>query len=56
MMCDDCQYIEQCKKEYGEYREDGDDYRAVVGSHFCRKSWDPFYEMMNGKVTILVKE
>lgn len=40
--CDDCDWIEQCSNEFGELRGDGDDYRAVIGTHFCRRSWENF--------------
>ncbi len=40
--CLNCSHIEKCKHEYGDIREDGDDYRAISGTHFCRKSWDNF--------------
>lgn len=40
--CIDCQYKIACEKAYGAERDDGDDYRAVIGTHFCRRSWDGF--------------
>jgi hypothetical protein len=47
--CIDCTHRKDCEQEYGEIREGGDDFRAVVGSHFCRKSWDQFYYDMKRK-------
>jgi len=42
--CENCQYKLACQYEFGKERPDGDDYRAVIGTHFCRKSWEPFYK------------
>lgn len=42
--CKQCQYRIACQFEFGKERSDGDDYRAVAGTHFCRKSWEPFYK------------
>jgi hypothetical protein len=41
--CSDCFHKTVCEKDYGLEREDGDDYRAVIGTHLCRRSWDLFY-------------
>jgi len=38
----DCKWEAACAAENGQKREDGDDYRALCGTHFCRKSWDDF--------------
>jgi hypothetical protein len=32
--CENCEYKNECEKE----RQDGDDYRAICGTHFCRRS------------------
>lgn len=37
--CNDCEYISWCKSEFGK------EYQAVIGTHFCRRSFD---EYMNG--------
>jgi len=50
LWCDNCSHVENCKHDYGEKRDDGDDYRAVVGTHFCRKSWDTFDQHCREKV------
>lgn len=47
--CEDCKYRTNCENEYGKKRSDGDDYRAICGTHFCRRSWDSFYKMMKTK-------
>ena len=49
MECDNCKWKESCIAEYGDLRDDGDDYRAIEGSHLCRKSWDPFYKSLKKK-------
>lgn len=41
--CPICEFKVECEKNHGEYREDGDDYRAVEGTHFCAYSWKNFY-------------
>jgi len=52
--CSTCEHRFSCEKEYGEEREDGDDFRAVIGTHFCRASWDIFIgymkEIHNGNI------
>lgn len=48
-LCTGCPYKEKCIEKYGPEREDGDDYRAVEGTHFCRRSWDSFIEIMEEK-------
>lgn len=40
--CDNCSHKEACIEEYGPKREDGDDYRAVIGTHHCLASWNDF--------------
>jgi len=47
--CENCKYKTECEKEYGKERPDGDDYRAICGSHFCELSWESFYEMRESK-------
>ncbi len=42
--CDKCEHVEACITQYGEKRADGDDYRAMVGTHYCRASWDAFID------------
>jgi hypothetical protein len=37
--CDDCEYVSWCRSEFGN------EYQAVIGTHFCRRSWDQY---MNG--------
>lgn len=37
--CDDCEYREWCMSEFGK------EYQSIIGTHFCRRSWD---EYMNG--------
>lgn len=37
--CDDCEYMEWCMGEFGK------EYQSIIGSHFCRRSWDAY---MNG--------
>jgi predicted nuclease with TOPRIM domain len=37
--CDDCEYREWCMGEFGK------EYQCIIGTTFCRKSWD---EYMNG--------
>lgn len=37
--CDDCEYREWCRDEFGK------EYQCIIGTTFCRKSWD---EYMNG--------
>lgn len=39
---DDCKWEAECAAQNGEKREDGDDYRALCGTHFCQKSWESF--------------
>lgn len=36
------EYKFPCKQEFGAERDDGDDYRAIEGSHFCRFTWSDF--------------
>jgi hypothetical protein len=36
---DGCEYRTLCEEEFGEYNVNGDDFRAVEGTHFCRLSW-----------------
>jgi len=43
--CERCEYKNECEKEYGKERQDGDDYRAICGTHFCKLSWKPFYQL-----------
>lgn len=38
--CEECEHKIKCEKEYGAKRDDGDDYTAVIGTHFCLRSWD----------------
>ena len=45
-MCNCCSYKKECIKENGDEREDGDDYRAIEGTHLCRKSWDKHIERL----------
>jgi hypothetical protein len=40
--CEDCKYVDECEKHYGKIGVDKEDCTAIVGSHFCRKSWDGF--------------
>jgi len=40
--CDKCKYEEECEKHNGKKRDDGDDYRAIIGSHMCQLSWEGF--------------
>lgn len=40
--CDTCTHRKECEREHGVMRNDGDDFRAVCGTHFCRASWDDF--------------
>jgi hypothetical protein len=39
-LCSGCEHIVRCKNEYGNFNKDGDDYRAVLNTHFCLKSWE----------------
>jgi hypothetical protein len=48
-LCPGCPYKEKCMEENGPEREDGDDYRAVEGTHLCRRSWDQFAGNRFGK-------
>ena len=49
--CENCKYKNKCENENGKERPDGDDYRALIGSHFCRRSWDQFVEHMEKEHT-----
>jgi hypothetical protein len=40
--CEDCKYKLECEKQFGPEQENGDDYRAIIGTHFCLRSWDAF--------------
>lgn len=42
--CKECEFKEMCEETNGAEREDGDDYRACRGTHFCLQSWKAFYE------------
>lgn len=45
--CDGCPYEAECSAANGgPRRDDGDDYRALARTHFCRKDWDQFTEDM----------
>jgi imidazoleglycerol phosphate dehydratase HisB len=38
----DCKFRNLCEYDNGHLRENGDDFRAVEGTHFCRLSWQQF--------------
>jgi hypothetical protein len=40
--CEMCRYAKKCEESNGIKRPYGDDYRALIGTHFCRRSWDQF--------------
>lgn len=40
--CLKCHYRDPCEKEFGRIGIDEEDCSAVVGTHFCRRSWDGF--------------
>jgi hypothetical protein len=37
--CYSCVHYIPCSDEYGRISENGDDCRAIAGTHFCLKSW-----------------
>jgi len=41
--CKDCEHKVNCKKEWGK------EYNAIIGTHFCRKSWNEFYNIIKQK-------
>lgn len=44
-----CVYVKiKCEKKYGAKRDDGDDYTAIIGTHFCLRSWDQLKFMYDG--------
>ena len=40
--CLTCEFREECEKHYGAFREDGDDFTALKGTHYCAYSWKDF--------------
>ena len=34
--CEDCLYKESCINEFNK------EYKSIIGSHFCRRSWEKF--------------
>ena len=36
LSCEKCEFIKYCKQEFGE------EYEAVIGTHFCRGSWKEY--------------
>jgi hypothetical protein len=51
--CADCPHIERCREKYGAEREDGDDFRAIIGTHLCLKDWhDCKVKDKDGAITI----
>ena len=41
--CNDCKYEEACKNEFPAC-PNGKDHTAMTGTHFCRRSWDSFFQ------------
>lgn len=46
--CEECEHKIKCEKKYGAKRDDGDDYTAIIGTHFCLRSWDQLKFMYDG--------
>lgn len=47
--CLTCQYKIECENEYGRIGIDEEDCTAVIGTHFCKASWQPFFDNCNKK-------
>ena len=37
--CATCKHKVECENHNGKERDDGDDYRALIGTHHCLASW-----------------
>lgn len=40
--CNECWYLPKCSKEWGTPESAEGGYCVVMGTHFCRASWDDF--------------
>ena len=38
--CGSCSHQQKCEDEFGPIQQDGDDYRALEGTHHCWRSWN----------------
>ena len=42
-VCLECPYLKECEKHNGKYSE-VEGCHAIAGTHFCKLSWEPFFE------------